>query len=189
MLFVSSNLGKLREIKEILSDCDIEIYDNKEIKIVEDQESFYGNAYKKAKTIFEITGIPTIADDSGLCINGLNGFPGVNTHRFLGDNASDEEINRYLIERCSSLDDKTAQVICSLIYYDGENVLDGEGIITGIITDEIRGLNGFGFDSIFELASGKTLAELTLEEKNEISARKLAAVELKQKLLLLGKVR
>lgn len=185
MILATNNKGKLREIKEILTDY--EIYSLKEknidIDVVEDADSFYGNAYKKAKEIYEVTKEPVIADDSGLCISKLNDFPGVMTHRFLGDNKTDEERNIALIEKANALSDRSAKVVCVLVYYDGKNILVGEGILDGKISKEPRGENGFGFDPIFELPNGKTLAELTEAEKNKLSARYLAAVNLKEKLL------
>ena len=140
------------------------------------------NATKKAKEIYEIAHEEVIADDSGLCINALDGFPGVMTHRFLGDDASDEERNNYLINEVNKYEDRSAQVVCNLVYFDGNETIIGEGILNGYIAKEQRGTNGFGFDSIFELPNGKTLAELTPDEKNEVSARALAASDLKSKL-------
>ena len=185
MILATNNKGKLKEIKEIFSDY--EIYSLKEknidIDVEEDADTFYGNAYKKAKEIYELTKEAVIADDSGLCISKLNDFPGVMTHRFLGDNKTDEERNIALIEKADALSDRSAKVVCILVYYDGNNTLVGEGILEGKISKEPRGENGFGFDPIFELPNGKTLAELTEAEKNKLSARYLAAVNLKEKLL------
>ena len=137
---------------------------------------------KKAKEIYEISHEETIADDSGLCINCLNGFPGVMTHRFLGEEATDRMRNEYLIKEVNKYDDRSAKVICNLVYYDGIDIIIGEGILEGYISKECRGDNGFGFDEIFELSNGLTLAELTPNEKNEISARFLAVKDLEKKL-------
>lgn len=184
MILATNNEGKLREIKEILNEYSIESLREKNINIdvEEDALSFYGNALKKAMAIYEITKEPVIADDSGLCITSLNGFPGVFTHRFLGDNATDEERNEELIKRVDKTNNRLAQVICNLVYYDGENTIVGEGILEGKIAIRSRGNNGFGFDPIFELENGKTLAELTFEEKNKISARYLAIIDLHKKM-------
>lgn len=137
---------------------------------------------KKAKEIYEISEEPVIADDSGLCITALNDFPGVLAHRFLGEDANDEDRNYELIRRVNEYADRSAKVVCSLVYYDGKKILVGEGILKGQITNEPRGKNGFGFDPIFELENGKTLAEITSEQKNMISARHLAAVDLSNKI-------
>lgn len=183
MILATNNKGKLKEIKEIFDTYEIYSLKEKniEIDVVEDANSFYGNAYKKAKKIYELTNEPVIADDSGICITALNDFPGVETHRFLGEEATDEDRNNEMVKRTKDLSDKSAKVICNLVYYDGENTLVGEGILEGTIV-EPRGDNGFGFDPIFELPNGKTLAELSSEEKNTVSARYLAAINLKEKL-------
>ena len=104
------------------------------------------------------------------------------THRFLGENATDKDRNEYIINEVKKCDDKSAKVVCELVYYNGEDTIVGEGILEGNITDTRRGDNGFGFDEIFELLDGRTLAELTPEEKNKKSARFLAAKDLKEKL-------
>lgn len=185
MILATNNKDKLREIKEILSDY--EIYSLKEknidIDVEEDADTFYGNAYKKAKEIYELTKEPVIADDSGICITGLDDFPGVLTHRFLGEEATDDDRNNELINKANSLSDRSAKVVCVLVYYDGKNTVVGEGVLEGKIATFPRGENGFGFDSIFELPNGKTLAELTSEEKNKQSARYLAAIDLKEKII------
>ena len=189
MIFATNNEGKLRELKEIFGDKNIislkEIGVN--IDVVEDQNSFYGNARKKAIEVFNLVRIPVIADDSGLCINALNGFPGVMTHRFLGANKTDKEINDALIKACSNLKDRSAKVVCCLVYYDGVNEVVETGEINGNITLEARGINGFGFDPIFELDDGRTLAELDSDTKNICSARYLAAKKLKKSLNKLDK--
>ena len=189
MVFATNNEGKLRELKEIFGDKNIislkEIGVN--INVVEDQNSFYGNARKKAIEVFNLVKIPVIADDSGLCINALNGFPGVMTHRFLGANKTDKEINDALIKACSNLKDRSAKVVCCLVYYDGVNEVVETGEINGNITLEARGINGFGFDPIFELKDGRTLAELDSDTKNICSARYLAAKKLKKSLNKLDK--
>lgn len=189
MIFATNNEGKLRELKEIFGDKNIislkEIGVN--IDVVEDQNSFYGNARKKAIEVFNLVKVPVIADDSGLCINALNGFPGVMTHRFLGANKTDKEINDALIKACSNLKDRSAKVVCCLVYYDGVNEVVETGEINGNITLEARGINGFGFDPVFELKDGRTLAELDSDTKNICSARYLAAKKLKESLNKLDK--
>lgn len=183
MIFASNNKGKIKEIKSIFSNEEIISLKeaNVDIDVVEDADSFYGNALKKAKEIYELTRIPVIADDSGICIEAFEGWPGVLTHRFAGEEASDEDRNNIMVDKVNTVDNKRAQVICNLVYYDGTNIIVGEGILNGNIVSP-RGTNGFGFDPIFELDSGKTLAELTSEEKNITSARYLAALDLHKKL-------
>ena len=211
MILATNNKNKIREIKQILTSYEIKSLSdvNINIDVEEDQDTFFGNASKKAKEIFEAIKEPVIADDSGICIDYFDNWPGVMTHRFLGDNASDKERNLAIINKLESLegDDRKASVICSLVYYDGNDFVEGKGILRGYIVTNPRGENGFGCDEIFELDSielddncnwgqeqaatcteiikrlkGKTLAELTAEEKNNISARYLATIDLKNKL-------
>lgn len=184
MIVATNNKGKLREIKSILDEY--ELYSLKEkgidIDVIENEDTFLGNAKKKAKEIYDLTHEETIADDSGLCIDALDGFPGVLTHRFLGEDKTDSERNDYLINELNKYDNRSAEVVCNLVYYNGEIFVVGEGILNGSISKEKRGTNGFGFDEIFLLPNGKTLAELSPEEKNDVSARGLAAKDLKKKL-------
>lgn len=184
MIFATNNKDKLKELKEIFSDFEIYSLNDKNINIdiVEDMDSFYGNALKKAKEIYSITKEPVLADDSGLCILDLDNFPGVLTHRFLGDVATDLDRNNALIKMTNKLSNRKAQVICVIVYYDGDNVLVGEGTLEGKISTVIKGSNGFGFDPIFELEDGRTLAELSCEEKNRVSARYLALMDIKDKI-------
>ena len=184
VIAATNNEGKLREIRAILNDYKIDSLKDRNISIdvVEDQDTFLGNAIKKAQEIYNITHEDVIADDSGLCINALDGFPGVLTHRFLGEEATDEMRNNYLIEKTNKCTNRSAKVICYIVYYNGKETIVGEGILNGFISKNRRGLNGFGFDEIFELQNGKTLAELSSDEKNEVSARALALKDLKRKL-------
>ncbi len=184
MVAATGNKGKLREIQTILdTEQVLSLKDiNATIEVEEDGQTFYENALKKAKETYRIINEPVLADDSGLCVSSLNGFPGVETRRFLGEEATDADRNEYLIQAVQNKEDRSARMICVVVYYDGENTLVGEGVLQGRITEQRRGTNGFGFDEILELPNGKTLAELTDEEKNEISARKIALENLKAKL-------
>lgn len=184
MIFASNNSGKIREIKEILTNYDINSLKelNIKIEVQEDGNTFEENAIKKAKEIYKITKQPVIADDSGLVIEELDGWPGINTNRFLGENISNREKNLAIINRVNKeCKNRKAKVVCVLVYYDGNQLISSEGIINGKISTSLRGKEGFGFDEIFEY-NNKTLAELTPVEKNKISARKIAAEELKKKL-------
>lgn len=186
MVLATNNKGKIKELKSIFDELFKDIKSLNEsgvnIEIEESEETFYGNALKKAREIYNAVKEPVIADDSGLCINKLDGFPGVLTHRFLGENANDEEINNAILDKVKNLEDKSAKVVCTLVYYDGKNTIVGNGIINGRITTSPRGTNGFGFDPIFELENNKTLAEIESDEKNKISARYLASKDLANKL-------
>ncbi len=184
IVIATNNKGKLKEIKKILDEYEIHSLNerNIDIDVVEDQDTFLENARKKALEIYRIADEETIADDSGLCIDALDGFPGIMTHRFLGDLATDEMRNEYLINELNKYPNRSAQVVCNLVYYNGSDYVVGEGVLNGSIAYERRGTNGFGFDEIFELPNGLTLAELDPEEKNKVSARSLAAQDLKMKL-------
>ena len=183
IIVATNNLGKLKEIRAILDNYEvISLKDlNLSIDIVEDGKTFEENALKKAREVFKITKIPAIADDSGLCINVLEGFPGINTARFLGNNASDNDRNNYILEKLKDKKEleRKAEVVCDIAYVDEKNEYVVEGIIKGRISYQKRGNNGFGFDSIFELENGKTLAELKDYEKNNVSSRKIALEKLK----------
>ena len=180
MIFASNNKSKLKEIRAILGNDIKSLKDvNVDIDVVEDGETFYDNALKKAIEIYNIVHEPVISDDSGLSIDCLDGFPGVHSKRFLGYDASDKEINDYILEKMKNISNRECKVICTLVYYDGKKTLRADGILNGRISYEERGTNGFGFDSIFELDDGRTMAEHTQEEKNNMSARYLAALKLK----------
>ena len=183
IVIASNNQGKIKEIKEILKEFEIISLKeaNCEIEVEEDQETFEGNSLKKAKEISEKLNMPCIADDSGLCIEKLDGWPGVNTARFLGSNKTDRQRNEAILEKLQE-EERNATAVCVMTYYYNKQIIVAKGEIKGKIANKCRGANGFGFDEIFELENGKTLAELTSEEKNEISARKKALELLKSKL-------
>ena len=184
IVVATNNKGKLKEIKEILNEYELlsleEVGVN--IKVKEDEETFKGNALKKAREVFRVTNMPCIADDSGLCIDILNDWPGVETARFLGDKATQEDRNIYILDKMKGKngEERKAKVVCDIAYVDNKNEFVVEGVITGKISKEERGNNGFGFDSIFELENGKTLAELSEDEKNEVSSRRIALEKLKE---------
>jgi len=183
IILATNNKGKLEEIKQILKDKKIISLKDAgiEIDVVEDKDTFEGNAIKKASEISKMTGKTCIADDSGICIDVLDGFPGVFTARFLGENVSQEERNTYLIEKLKGKEkqERRAEVITciALVIPNGETKVF-KGVLEGYISKERRGTNGFGFDEIFELEDGRTLAELNSEYKNEISSRKSALNQL-----------
>ena len=187
LLIATNNKGKLEELKNMLPEYEILSLNDLgcNIKVIEDGNSFEENAKKKAKEIYDITKINCIADDSGLCIDYFDGWPGVYTDRFLGENSSKDDRNNYILEKMKDLKDskRNARVECVVVYYDGIEFIVGKGIVNGKITTEKRGNNGFGFDEIFELQNGKTYAELSSEEKNKVSHRKMAILDLKEKII------
>ena len=186
IVIATNNSGKLKEIKEILQGYEIlSLKDvNCQVEVIEDQDTFEGNSLKKAKEISEILHMPCIADDSGLCIDVFDGWPGVYTARFLGENTTAKQRNAYILEKMKELEGekRKASVKCCIAYYENGNYVIGKGEIQGWIAKEARGDNGFGFDEIFELEDGRTYAELSAQEKNKISHRKLALQDLLKKM-------
>ena len=122
IVVATNNKGKLEEIKEILTEYELLSLEEVGIKInvKEDENTFRGNALKKAKEVFKVTNIPCLADDSGLCINIFNNWPGVETARFLGDKASQEDRNKYILEKMKdkSGEERNAKVVCDIAYVD-----------------------------------------------------------------------
>ena len=185
IIIASGNKGKIEEAKEILVNFKIipmnELGIN--IEVEEDQNTFKGNAIKKAETIAkELNGKMCIADDSGIEIEYLDGFPGVFTKRW--HKGTDRERNLAIIDKLKGIpkEQRKIRFVTAIALSDGNNSICVEGIINGYVSETVRGENGFGFDEIFELENGKTLAELTKEEKNEISARKIALEKLKREI-------
>ncbi len=183
IVMATNNQGKLKEVREILNEYEILSLEdvNCQIEVEENQDTFEGNSLKKAREISKLLKLPCIADDSGLCIEALGGFPGVKTARFLGENATQEQRNDYLIQELKEKDNRNAIVVTVMSYVNPttKEELVARGELQGTISKEKRGKNGFGFDEIFEMENGKTLAELSSEEKNHISSRKKALEKLK----------
>lgn len=182
VIMASGNKGKIKEAQEILEDYEI-IPMNEigiDIDVEEDQDTFEGNARKKAETIAKsLNGKMCLADDSGIQIEYLDGFPGVYTKRW--HNGTDRERNEALIEKLKGVPHEKRKItfITAMALSDGEKTIIAVADIQGYVAEIPRGENGFGFDEIFELEDGRTLAELSDKEKNEISARKKALEKLK----------
>ena len=170
IVVASNNKDKIEEIKEIL----------KNYKIISMREAGINIDIVKAEAIAKkLNGKMCIADDSGIEIEYLKGFPGVLTKRW--HKGTDRERNLKLIEKLKGVQGqkRKATFTVAIALSDGEKTVCKTGKINGFIAEMVRGENGFGFDEIFELETGKTLAELTKEEKNKISARKIALKKLK----------
>lgn len=185
IIIASGNKGKIREAQEILNEYNIvSIKDiGLDIDVEEDGKTFEENAIKKAETIAkELKGKLCIADDSGIEIEHLDGFPGVRTKRW--HNGTDRERNLALLEKLDGIPKEKRKIkfVTAIAVSDGNNTICEKGIIEGYVTEKPRGDNGFGFDEIFELYNGKTLAEISDEEKNKISARKIALERIRKKL-------
>ena len=179
IIFATGNKDKLREIKEILSDCDVDIRSMKEaginVDIVEDGKTFEDNALIKARAIAAHTDAIVLADDSGLEIDYLNKEPGVYSARYMGEDTSYDIKNQALLDRLDGVPDekRTARFVCAIAaaFPDGSTQVV-RGTMEGIIGHEIAGENGFGYDPIFFLPEhGCTSAQLAPEKKNELSHR------------------
>ena len=185
MIFATNNLNKLKELKAIFNDDNIKSLKdfNINIDIPETGKSFYENALLKAKTIYKITNIPTIADDSGLIFDELKNWPGIYTNRIEEETKKlNLSRNAYLIKKGNKLTNKKITAICTLVYYDGKKIIRSTGKMHGMITKEEYPGNGFGFDSVFRLNDGRVVSSLTAQEKNKISHRYKASIKLKNKL-------
>ena len=162
--------------------------------VVEDGDTFAANAFKKAKTVGDALGLPVLADDSGLCVERLDGAPGVYSARYAGEHGNDKENNLKLLNELEKLQLSEeaeppllspAQFVCALVLYDpasGKSI-ETQGVVEGWITADPHGEGGFGYDPLFYLPEyEKTMAELTIEEKQAISHRGRALKQLVQKL-------
>jgi len=180
ILLASNNKNKHKELSKIFQESGSKhtLIVNKDIPdVIEDKNTIEENAKKKAEECYEIFKSPIISDDSGLFVDALDGLPGVHSKRYAGLNSTDVENNQKLISELKTADNLSAIFKTVLCYFDGLNFLTSEGALKGNIILDPRGKNGFGYDPIFDV-NGKTLAEMTLEEKSNISHRKIAAVKL-----------
>jgi XTP/dITP diphosphohydrolase len=187
LIVASNNSNKIREIKEILKNIPMEILSMKEAGIEADIEetgsTFLENAYLKAKGISEIAGgAMVLADDSGLAVEALGGAPGIYSARFAGEHGNSKKNNDKLLELLEgkSLSERLASFICAMVLIDEDGkAIEVEGKIDGIISEEEKGSNGFGYDPIFYLQEyGMTFAEMDSETKNKISHRAKALEKL-----------
>ena len=188
IIFATGNAGKMKEVREILKDLNVEILSVKEAGIQADVEengkTFQENAVIKAREIMKISGEVVLADDSGLEIDYQNKEPGIYSARYMGEDTSYRIKNANLIERLQGVPDdkRTARFVCAIAaaFPDG-TVEITEGTIEGRIGYEEKGENGFGYDPIFYVPEfGCTTAELTGEQKNQISHRGKALEAMKE---------
>ena len=186
IVIASGNKGKIKETQNILKEFKIIPMEEIgiDIDVEEDQTTFAGNAIIKAETISKmLNGKMCIADDSGIEIEALDGFPGVFTKRW--HKGTDRQRNLAIIEKLKGLpkEQRKIKVVTAIALSDGKKTICSVANIEGYVVEEPRGENGFGFDEIVELENGKTLAELSKEEKNQISSRKKALKDVRKKLL------
>lgn len=188
LVFATGNAGKMREIRQILGDAIPEILSMKEagidVDIVEDGKTFEENALIKARAVSRAAGIMAMADDSGLCVDCMDGAPGIYSARFMGEDTSYDIKNGYIIEQAMKVpfEKRTARFVCAIacVLPDGREWVV-RGTVEGVINDCQKGANGFGYDPIFLLPErGVTTAELPSLEKNAISHRGRALRAMKE---------
>lgn len=185
----SKNPDKIKEIEEVLAPIGLadEIVRGLDWPDVEETgETLEENALIKARAVVEATGLPAIADDTGLEVEALGGEPGVHTARFAGPHATYDENVARMLEVMEGVSDRAARfrAVVALVFPDGVEVV-AEGSVEGVITRSRRGSDGFGYDPVFEV-EGRTLAEMTPEEKNRLSHRARAIRGLGESLGLSG---
>lgn len=193
VVIASNNPGKLREIGRILEPLGIEAEPQGNFGVPDCPEphvTFVENCLAKARHASAHTGLPALADDSGICVAALNGAPGVYSARYAGEPKSDERNNQKLIEALKDQADRRAHYYCIMVYVrypDDPTPIIAEGAWHGEIIDEPRGAGGFGYDPYFLVPSlGKTGAELGQDDKNAISHRGQALKQLVERLKAAG---
>ena len=186
IIFATKNEGKRREVSRIFESSQIELLSLNDLgdipEIEETGNTFEENAAIKAHKVFEKFRMPVVADDSGLAAEQLNGNPGVFSARYAGKNATDGENNNKLLNQLKNFPEPhPAKFVCVAVYYDGRKFFKAHGEVIGRIIKEPRGANGFGYDPLF-VPEGfdKTMGELPLNRKNEISHRSKAFKALKK---------
>jgi len=192
LVVASNNPGKLREFNALLGPLGIDARPQGEFGVPEAEEpypTFIENALAKARNAAKHTGLPALADDSGILVDALDGAPGVSSARYAGEPKSDERNNRKLIDAVRHVSDRSAHYYAVIVVVrspDDSRPLIAEGEWHGEIVLEPRGSGGFGYDPYFLLPGlGRTAAELPLDEKNRISHRALALAALTIKLRVL----
>jgi XTP/dITP diphosphohydrolase len=190
LVLASNNEGKIREIRALLVPLGIEVIPQAHYGVSEAPEphdTFIENALSKARHVAVATGLPALADDSGICVDALAGAPGVCSARFAGEPKSDERNNDRLLELMVSHEDRRAHYYCVIVlmrHADDPQPLIAEGEWRGVLLRERRGSGGFGYDPLFlDPSIGQTGAELSIEHKNRISHRGKAIAA------LLGKIK
>ncbi|WP_034294775.1 RdgB/HAM1 family non-canonical purine NTP pyrophosphatase [Herbaspirillum sp. RV1423] len=189
IVLASNNQGKLKEFGALLGEIGLDVRQQGEFDVPEAEEpfaTFVENALAKARHASRLTGLPALADDSGVCVNALGGAPGVWSARYAGEPKSDAANNAKLIADLVGHDDKSAYYYCVLVYVrhaDDPQPVIADGSWHGEIVAQARGAGGFGYDPHFWLpALNKTAAELTPAEKNACSHRGQALRALVEKL-------
>ena len=190
IVLVTHNRGKIAEINAILDKFSVEVLSLEDIPgtppdVVEDADTFAGNALKKAAAIAEWSGMPALADDSGLVVQALGGEPGVHSARYAGEEGNSEANMAMLLEKLNDVPEaeRLAHFACVMVLAapDGKS-WESAGRVDGLITFGKRGTGGFGYDPVFfYIPADKTFAEMASEDKNKVSHRARALEELGKK--------
>jgi len=178
LVLASNNPGKLKEFSELLAPFEFEVIPQGQLDIPAAEEpfnTFLENALAKARHASQLSGLPALADDSGICVNALHGAPGVHSARYAGEHANDADNNQKLLAAIANQTDRSAYYICALVLLqsaDDSNPITVEARWDGEFIDIPRGEHGFGYDPYFYIPElGKTAAELSPNEKNAFSHR------------------
>lgn len=177
LILATHNPGKVAELDARLSGLGVEPISASGVvgapEVEEDRDTLHGNAEKKALALYDHTGEPSLADDTGLEVDALDGAPGVRSARYAGPEADDAANRQRLLAALGDTSERTARFRTVLAYADASGVRHFDGVCEGTITHEESGDGGFGYDSIFVPASGdgRTFAQMTADEKNRISHR------------------
>ena len=188
VILASNNKNKILEFKQILSPLGYDVVSQSEagvnIEVEENGTTFEENSMIKAKAVYDVAKMAVIADDSGLEVDYLDKAPGVYSHRYAGENATDKDRCRKILSELEGVSDdkRTARFVCVISYFDNDgNVSVLRGECEGIIGREMKGDNGFGYDPIFMIGD-RSFAEISADEKNSISHRANALKKLTEKL-------
>jgi len=190
LLLATKNKDKIKEIAGILENVNITLVSAKDFenipKVVEDQDTLLGNAIKKATLYSQATGLPSIADDTGLEVDALNGAPGVNSARYAGENAGYSDNVQKLLSALAGVEEnkRIARFRTVIAFTDKDKIETVEGLCEGLITDKPSGSNGFGYDPVFYVSRFNcTFAEMDPDLKNKISHRGIALSKIKEFLI------
>ncbi|MEM6927722.1 MAG: RdgB/HAM1 family non-canonical purine NTP pyrophosphatase [Myxococcota bacterium] len=176
LVFATHNAHKVEEVRALLDGSGLELETLADLGFADDppetQATFEGNALQKARFVFERTGRPCVADDSGIEVDALDGAPGVHSKRFSPSQQADDN-NRLLLEKLDGIEGRTARFRCVIAVVGPDGERTAEGRVEGVIGTAERGTGGFGYDPLFwpDETPGRTMAELSMDDKNKISHR------------------
>ncbi len=184
IVVATGNAHKLKELGDIFGGM-VELVSMKDAgfkgDIVEDGKTFEANSAIKAEAVSRFTGLPALADDSGLSVDALDGAPGVYSARYAGDHGDDNANNDLLLKNMEGVENRTCRFVCAMaLALPGEETRVVRGECVGELIHERNGEGGFGYDPLFRHPSGKTFAEMTEKEKNAVSHRAVASVKMRE---------